>query len=106
MNNIHTFLVNPRSIFSDFISYDIAPEEFTVSVLETEMGGISTFTVLDSENQRIYVCAVENARKAVESYVNWMYGKVDVDGEIQLHWASDCIVITSIHDEWEIVKEE
>lgn len=105
MNNIHTFLVNPRSDFSDFISYDIDPDNFTVSVLETETHGVSTFTVMDSESKRIYVCAAKNARKAVESYIDWIYGKVDVDGGVQPRWASDCVAIVGIRDEWEIVEE-
>lgn len=105
MNNIDTYIVNPRSQFSDFISYDIAPEEFRVSVLGTETAGNTTYTVIDREEKRIYVCAVDSSRKAVESYVDWIYGKVDVDGEIQPRWASDCIVLVGVRDEWEIVEE-
>lgn len=110
MNNIDTYIVNPRSQFCDFISYDIAPEEFHVSVLETETAGNTTYTVIDGEEKRIYVCAVSSSRKAVESYIDWIYGRVQAKGNDEnpcneTRWASDCVNIIHAKDEWEIVEE-
>lgn len=111
MNNIDTYILNPRSIFTDYHCYSIAPDCVIVSVLETSVPyqiDTFTYTVIDSNNKTIFPSSASNPIDAIKDYIDAVNGKViatDKDDNEKETWASNTIHISQIKDEWEIMDE-
>lgn len=110
MMNVKSYNVNTRE--GEVPSFDLDAMEFVVTVLKAG----KDCTVIDNENNRVYMVQAETAKAAVVAYVDWAFGMVNVwaadEEEFGCYektseecWASLCCDISEKQDSYEIVVE-
>lgn len=110
MMDAKSYCINTRE--GEKVSFNLESMEFMVTVLKAG----KDCTVIDNENNRVYMVQAETTKAAVVAYVDWAFGMVNVwaaDKEefgcywktAEECWASLCCDISEKQDSYEIVVE-
>lgn len=112
MTRIRSFIVNPRSIKTEYHCYDIDPENVAISVLETSMplstGKFTIYTVIDDENHVVFTAKATSPIEAIKAYIDDVNGIVTATNEDGLEKqmpASETVFIFQTVDFWETLGE-